>query len=93
MGLNPPAPDLTLSFVRRKSDGELYWIAAHGIRMTGMPAFLPTLTSDEIWKIVAFVRHMPAMTKEEQQALKADQELGVSRQNPICVAQAASLHS
>ncbi len=73
-GLNPPAPDLTLSFVRRLSDGELYWIVSHGIRMTGMPAFLPTHTEDEIWKIVAFVRHMPDMTKEEQRALKADRE-------------------
>jgi mono/diheme cytochrome c family protein len=76
-GLNPPAPDLTLSFVRRLSDGELYWIVSHGIRMTGMPAFLSTHTAEEIWKIVAFVRHMPDLTKEEQRALKADRERGL----------------
>ncbi len=70
-GLNPPAPDLTLSFVRKLRDGELYWIVSNGIRMTGMPAFSPTYTSDEIWKIVAFVRHMPEMTAEERQILQA----------------------
>ncbi len=75
-GLNPPAPDLTLSFVRRLSDGELYWIVSHGIRMTGMPAFSPTHTAEEIWKLVAFVRHMPEMTNEERQMMKAGRERG-----------------
>jgi mono/diheme cytochrome c family protein len=73
-GLNPPAPDLTLSFVRTMRDGELYWIVSNGIRMTGMPAFSSTHSSDEIWKIVAFVRHLPEMTEEEQQVLKAGRD-------------------
>ena len=70
-GLNPPAPDLTLPVVQRMRDGELYWVVANGIRMTGMPAFSPTHKPDEIWKMVAFVRHMPEITQEEQQLLKA----------------------
>jgi hypothetical protein len=55
-------------------DGELFWVVSNGIRMTGMPAFAPTHKEDEIWKIVAFVRHLPEITKEEQQALKASRE-------------------
>ena len=55
-------------------DGELYWIVSNGIRMTGMPAFSSTHTSDEIWKIVAFVRHMPELTEEEQHVLKAGRD-------------------
>lgn len=73
-GLNPPAPDLTLPAVQRMRDAELYWVVANGIRMTGMPAFSPTHKPDEIWKMVAFVRHMPEITKEEQQVLKAGRE-------------------
>jgi mono/diheme cytochrome c family protein len=73
-GLNPPAPDLTLPAVQRMRDGELFWVVSNGIRMTGMPAFAPTHKEDEIWKIVAFVRHLPEITKEEQQALKASRE-------------------
>jgi mono/diheme cytochrome c family protein len=73
-GLNPPAPDLTLPAIQRFSDGELYWIVANGVRMTGMPAFSPTHKPDEIWKMVAFVRHMPEITQEEQQILKAGRE-------------------
>jgi mono/diheme cytochrome c family protein len=73
-GLNPPAPDLTLPSVQRMRDGELYWVVSNGIRMTGMPAFSPTHKPDEIWKMVAFVRHMPEITREEQQILKAGRE-------------------
>lgn len=73
-GLNPPAPDLTLPSMQRMRDGELFWVVSNGIRMTGMPAFSPTHKEDEIWKIVAFVRHLPEITKEEQQILKAGRE-------------------
>lgn len=69
-GLNPPAPDLTLSKVQARTDGELFWLVSHGIRMTGMPAFGPTHEEDEIWKIVAFLRHLPEITAEEEAALK-----------------------
>lgn len=68
-GLNPPAPDLTLAKVQARTDGELYWIVSNGIRMTGMPAFGPTHKEETIWKIVAFLRHLPEITKEEQKAL------------------------
>lgn len=70
-GLNPPAPDLTLASVQGKTDGELFWILQQGVRMTGMPAFGPTHKDPEIWKIVAFLRHLPQVTKDEQAALKA----------------------
>ena len=73
-GLNPPAPDLTLPALQKLRDGELFWVVSNGIRMTGMPAFSPTHKEDEIWKIVAFVRHLPEITKEEQQTLKAGRE-------------------
>ena len=55
-------------------DGELFWVVSNGIRMTGMPAFSPTHKQEEIWKIVAFVRHLPEITKEEQQILRAGHE-------------------
>jgi mono/diheme cytochrome c family protein len=74
MGLNPPAPDLTLPRVQARSDGQIFWIVSNGIRMTGMPAFSPTHKPDEIWKVVAFVRHLEEITPEEQQGLKAGSE-------------------
>jgi mono/diheme cytochrome c family protein len=68
-GLNPPAPDLTLARVQERSDGELFWLVQNGIRMTGMPAFGPTHREEQIWEIVAFLRHLPELTPEEERAL------------------------
>ena len=70
VGLNPPAPDLTLARVQERTDGELFWLVSHGIRMTGMPAFGPTHEDQEIWKIVAFLRHLPEITTEEEKELR-----------------------
>ena len=58
--------------VQARSDGELFWIAANGIRMTGMPAFSPTHDEKEIWEMVAFIRHLPEITDEETARLKAE---------------------
>ena len=68
-GLNPPAPDLTLTRIQTRSDGELFWIVQNGIRMSGMPSFGPTHKDREIWAIVAFLRHLPELTPEEEKAL------------------------
>jgi mono/diheme cytochrome c family protein len=75
-GLNPPAPDLSLPRVQRRTDGELFWIVSNGIRMTGMPAFSPTHKEEELWKIVAFVRHLPELSADEERALAAEAEGG-----------------
>ncbi|SRR6266567_2383784 len=74
MGLNPSAPDLTLPAIQKMSDGELYWIVANGIRMTGMPAFSLTHKKEAIWHLVTFVRHLPQISADEQKVLKAGSE-------------------
>jgi mono/diheme cytochrome c family protein len=70
-GLNPPAPDLTGKKTQARTDGELFWIVQNGIRMTGMPAFGSTHKDEELWKMVAFLRHLPSLTPEEEKALKS----------------------
>ena len=71
-GLNPAPPDLTLPKVQERTDGQLFWLTAQGIRMTGMPAFAPTHSEEELWKIVAFLRHLPELTDEERALLKKE---------------------
>ena len=70
-GLNPPAPDLSQPSVQSKTDGELFWLVQNGIRMTGMPAFGPTHKDQELWELVAFLRHLPELSSEEEAALEA----------------------
>ena len=73
-GLNPAPPMLDMASTQKMTDGELFWIVSNGIRMTGMPAFSPTHTEAEIWKIVAFVHHLPKLTDAELSRLKQGRE-------------------
>lgn len=68
-GLNPPAPFFNAG--TDMTDGELFWVIKHGIRMTPMPAFGPTHTDTQIWRIAAFVRHLPELTEKERASLQA----------------------
>jgi mono/diheme cytochrome c family protein len=70
-GLNPPAPDLTQPSVQKRTDGELFWLVQNGLRMTGMPAFGPTHQEEDLWALVAFLRHLPELTTAEEAALEA----------------------
>jgi plastocyanin len=58
----PPVPDLASPPIQQFSDGALFSIIQNGVRWTGMPAFRSTDDADEIWKLVSFVRHVPALT-------------------------------
>lgn len=68
-GLHPAPPDLASKAVQSFTDGMLYDAVARGIGSTGMPAFGRTHRRNEIWSIVAFVRHLPALTPAERTAL------------------------
>jgi len=63
-GLNPVPPDLAKS-AEHMSPGELFWAIKNGIRMTGMPAWGPTHKDSEMWDIVAFVKKLPSMSKND----------------------------
>ena len=72
-GLNPEAPELS-KMVEQYSPGELYWIVKHGLKMTGMPAFGPTHSEEELRGIVAFLQQLPELTPEEYQTMKGASE-------------------
>jgi cytochrome c553 len=56
----PPPPDLTEA-VNKWEDRELFWIVKHGIKYTGMPAWVAQSRDDEVWAVVAFVRKLPKL--------------------------------
>lgn len=62
-GLYPKAPELSES--TDLNPAELFWIIKNGIKMTAMPSFAPTYRDDEIWPIVAFVRRLPGINRDE----------------------------
>lgn len=84
-GLNPSAPEL---WKENRHDASVnHWIVKHGIRMTGMPAFGPTHSDEDLWDIVAFVKKLPRMKPEEYSRLtegKADsRQAGTASLHPV----------
>jgi mono/diheme cytochrome c family protein len=57
--ISPPIPSLASDEVQRYTDGQLKWILDNGIRPSGMPGSNGTLSDDELWSIVVFLRHLP----------------------------------
>jgi cytochrome c553 len=54
-----PVPPGLYSAGRDFTPGQLFWIIKNGIKMTAMPAWPARGRDDEIWAMVAFVRHLP----------------------------------
>jgi len=57
--MSPPVPPLTSAEVQRYTDGQLKWVIDYGIAPSGMPGSKGTLSDDEIWSIIAYIRHLP----------------------------------
>jgi cytochrome c553 len=57
--MSPPLPSLVSDEVQSYSDGQLKWVIDNGISPSGMPASKGTLSDEEIWSIVLYIRHLP----------------------------------
>ena len=58
--ISPPIPLLTSKDVQSYTDGQLKWILDNGISPSGMPGSKGTLSDDEQWSIIVYLRHLPA---------------------------------
>ena len=70
-GLYPKPPDLRADQTQKLSDGDVFWIIQNGVRLTGMPAFGGAGSEhdhdvEDSWKLVRFIRHLPALTPAEK---------------------------
>lgn len=64
-----PLPVPLVRTGRDKSPQYLFWIAKHGLKMTGMPAFEFRLDDADLWAVVAFVRHLPTLSPDQYRAM------------------------
>jgi thiosulfate dehydrogenase len=62
---NPPAPQL-VNRIPHDDDAWLFWVTKHGVRMTGMPTWDGVMSDDEIWKVIAFIKHSDKLPPEAQ---------------------------
>lgn len=65
-GLYPQAPDLAEA-AKGWTPAELYVIVKRGIKMSGMPAWEPTHSGEQLWALVAFLKVLPTMPAAEYQ--------------------------
>lgn len=70
-GLYQHPPQLAKDGVEDDPEGVTYWKVAHGIRLTGMPAFGKTLTDEQIWQLALFLKHMDQLPPGPQKAWTA----------------------
>jgi mono/diheme cytochrome c family protein len=71
-GLYPKVPDMS-DGSPDLSDGELFYIIANGVRLTGMPGWGDE-NKDETWHLVHFIRHLPKLTPAELESLRKENE-------------------
>ncbi len=63
-GINPDPPRLAKAGAKW-SDGEVYWIVANGLKMSGMPSMEAGHTQRDLWALVAFVRRLAWLSPQE----------------------------
>jgi mono/diheme cytochrome c family protein len=71
--LYPRVPDMRASTTQSLTDGELFSIIEHGIRLTGMPGWGNGTPEGErgSWGLVHFVRRLPKLTDEDIERMEA----------------------
>jgi mono/diheme cytochrome c family protein len=69
--LYPRAPDMRRRETQELTDGELFHIIEHGVRLTGMPAWGREGSAEGSWQLVHFIRHLPALSAEEKERMEA----------------------
>jgi len=60
---SPRVPQL-VNRIPHDDDAWLFWVTKHGVRMTGMPAWDQVMSDEEIWQVVAFIKHSDKLPPE-----------------------------
>jgi len=66
--LYPRTPDLRAAATQNLTDGEIHYIIANGVQLTGMPAWSNPHQERNVsaWNLVLFVRSLRPLTREEK---------------------------
>jgi mono/diheme cytochrome c family protein len=67
----PPAPQFS-SVGTKYSASEVYWIAKHGIRRTGMSAQASSYKDAELWELAAFISRFPKLPPSVETGIRKE---------------------
>lgn len=65
----PPVPRLT-GDTQEMSDSEIFFIITKGVALSGMPAFGAHHSTEEIWRLVLWIRHLPNLSEQERKEIE-----------------------
>jgi len=63
--LYPPAPEFPLVGTDY-TEAQIFWVARHGIRRTGMLAHGMQVTDEDLWAIAAYIQHLRSLPPARQ---------------------------
>lgn len=72
-GMLPMPPHLT-EHAEEWETNEIFWLVKHGVKATAMPTFGGSHDDGTLWNIAAFVKQLPAMTKEDYAAVHTEHD-------------------
>lgn len=70
-GENPRPPQGFFRAGRHVNVQEQFWYIKNGVKMTGMPSFVPTMDEAKMWSVAAFLGKAPGMNAADYAALSA----------------------
>ena len=73
-----PSPPWLPETIPAWTDEQLFWIVKHGIKYAGMPGWVAQSRDDEVWTVVAAIRSLPDMTREDYRKLAMGDAGGVN---------------
>ena len=75
-GFYVPAPQFANDGAEDDPEGATYWKIHHGVRFSAMPAFMRSLSNDQIWQVSLFLKHMDKLPHSVQREWKATKTVG-----------------
>lgn len=82
-GMYPPAMDLTSPHVQHWNDAQMFWIIQNGVRLTGMASWKSAISTDDTWKLVMFIHHLPRVDATDMQSAEKEAPPEKSREQMI----------
>ena len=75
-GFYVPSPQFATDGAEDDPEGATFWKVHHGIRFSAMPAFMHSLSDEQIWQVTMFLKHMDQLPKTVEGAWKATKSVG-----------------
>jgi cytochrome c1 len=64
-----PKPPVFSGVEYKNTPAAQFWVIKNGLKMTGMPAWSPSHTDQQIWTMVAFINQLQSLSLEQYEML------------------------